>query len=461
MSKIGIILKREYTTRVRKKSFIIMTILGPILFAGLMLAPVILMQLESDELKLIKVIDETRMFDRALIETQYIKFDFVSDEYFMPHIPDYNLDKAKEDLIDSDYYALLYIPRTVGAGSRGLVQMFSYKQPNMGVRMHIANGIEKHLEDVKIEQLGLDYGIESDEMRSILRAVNTIVNVQTITMDKDGGEKETSTEVAMILGYICGFLIYIFVFMYGSQVMRGVIEEKTNRIVEVIISSVKPFQLMLGKIVGVALVGLTQFLLWVLLTFAIVSLVQNILISDTDVSKLTPQAFEIGSELPADTNPLDEQFLRFEGIFAAIQAINYTLVISMFLFYFIGGYLLYAAMFAAVGSAVDNETDTQQFMLPISLPLILGILVMMTTINNPGGTISYWFSIIPFTSPIVMMVRVPFGVPVADVIISMSLLVISFVFMTWLAGKIYRTGILMYGKKVNYKELWKWIRFNN
>jgi ABC-2 type transport system permease protein len=461
MSKIGIIIRREYITRVRKTSFVVMTILGPLLFAGLMIAPVILMKLESDEFMKIAVIDETRLFDKALRNTDYINFDFVSNDYFIWEVAEYDLTKAKEDLKDSDYYALVYIPRTAVGGSIGNIQMFSYRQPNLGLRMHVANGIEKHLEDIRIEQKGEDYGIEAQEMRNILKAVTAEVFVQTITLDKDGGEKETSTEVAMILGYMCGFLIYIFVFMYGSQVMRGVIEEKTNRIVEVIVSSVRPFQLMAGKIAGVALVGLTQFALWIILTFAIVTGAQSFLLKDMDVADLSPTNTEIGSLVPEGQEVVDDQYAKFEGIFDAIRGINYLLVISMFLFYFIGGYLLYAAMFAAVGSAVDNETDTQQFMLPISLPLILGIIIMMSAINNPGGSLSYWFSIIPFTSPIVMMVRVPFGVPVGDVVLSMALLAGAVVFMTWLAAKIYRTGILMYGKKVNYKELWKWIRYKS
>lgn len=461
MSKIGIILKREYMTRVRKTSFIVMTILGPILFAGLMLAPVIFMKLEGDELKKIKVIDETGLFHDALKNTLYIHFYDVSDEYFLHQSAEYDLSRAKIELKDSDYYGLLFIPRTVVTGGRGIVQLYSYRQPNMGLRMHIANVTANHLEDIKIEQEGLEYGISVEEMRNILRAIHSEVFVQTLTIDEEGEEKETFTEIAMILGYISGFLIYLFVFMYGSQVMRGVIEEKTNRIVEVIVSSVRPFQLMLGKIVGVALVGLTQFVLWVILTFILVTAFQTFLIKGTDVTQLSPVAMEIGSELAEDQVVYDDQTIRMEQVFNAIKAVNFVLVISMFLFYFIGGYLLYAAMFAAVGSAVDNETDTQQFMLPISLPLILGIIVMISTINNPGGSLSYWFSLIPFTSPIVMMVRIPFGVPLPDIIISMSLLIVSFVIMTWLAGKIYRTGILMYGKKVNYKELWKWLRYSD
>ncbi len=460
MSKIGLIIKREYSTRVKKKTFIIMSILGPILFAAMMIAPVILMKMESDDFKKIAVIDENRLFDNALKNTEYINFEFVSDKYYDPVNVDYNLSQAKKDLKDSDYYALLYIPHTAVTTNRGSVQLISYKQPSMGLKMHIANGIEKQIEDLKLSSTAEDFGITEKDVNNILKAVNSKIRVVTTTIDKDGTEKESSTEIAMIIGYICGFLIYMFVFMYGSQVMRGVIEEKSNRIVEVIVSSVKPFQLMMGKIIGVALVGLTQFIIWVVLTLGLVTVSQTLLLKDY---KPTPEAqqIEIGSQLGQDINPQDEDMLKFEQMFKAVFAIDYVTIITLFLFYFIGGYLLYAALFAIVGSAVDNETDTQQFMLPITIPLVLGIIVMISAIKNPEGSLAYWFSLIPFTSPIVMMVRIPFGVPILDIVISMGLLIISFVFMTWFAGKIYRVGILMYGKKVNYKELWKWFKYKS
>jgi ABC-2 type transport system permease protein len=461
MSKIGLIIKREYGTRVKKKSFIIMTILGPILFAAMMIAPVILMKMEDDDFKKIAVIDESRLFESAIKNTEYMQFEFVSDKYFDKELGEYNLTKAKQDLKESDYYALLYIPHTAAESNLGSVQLFSYQQPNMGLKMHISNGIEKRVEDIKLEIKATDLGISEKDVSEILNVVNTDITVLTTTLDDNGGEKESSTEVAMIIGYICGFLIYMFVFMYGSQVMRGVIEEKTSRIVEVIVSSVRPFQLMMGKIIGVALVGLTQFLLWVILTIGLVTVAQSVLLKDTDVSSMNPQSMNMGSQLGDQTKVADEGAMKFESVFQSIFAVNYFQIICFFLFYFVGGYLLYAAMFAAVGSAVDNETDTQQFMLPITLPLVLGIIVMVSAINNPSGSLAYWFSIIPFTSPIVMMVRIPFGVPFIDLAISMSLLVLTFVFMTWFAAKIYRVGILMYGKKVNYKELWKWFRYKN
>jgi ABC-2 type transport system permease protein len=461
MSKIGLIIKREYSTRVKKKSFIIMTILGPILFAALMITPAILMQMEDDDFKKIAVIDESGMFNDALKNTRYIEFTDVSGAYYDEASVTYNLSKAKKDLKDSEYYALLYIPHTAVEGVKGSVVIYSYQQPNIGLKMHIANGIEKRVEDIKLSIKAEEMGITQKQVDDILNVVNTDIAIVTSTIDDDGTEKESSSEIAMIVGYIAGFLIYMFVFMYGSQVMRGVIEEKTSRIVEVIVSSVKPFELMMGKIVGVALVGLTQFILWVALTVGLVSVGQSIILKNYDASKLSPQTVAVGSELDQSTVAPDEKAMEFEQMFKAVYAIDYVTLIISFLFYFIGGYLLYGALFAIVGSAVDSEADTQQFMLPITLPMVLGLFVMMSAMKNPNGSLAYWFSLIPFTSPIVMMARIPYGVLYIDLIISMVLLVVTFVFTTWFAGKIYRVGILMYGKKVNYKELWKWFRYKS
>ncbi len=464
MSKVGLIIQREYFSRVKKRTFIIMTILGPILFAALMLAPALLAQMEDDELKHVEVIDDSYLFapitDTAgnvhrqiLKDTKYINFEYFYGE---------DLDDAKEQLKGSKFYALLYIPHTVVNMQKGDAQIFSYQQPNLGLKMHIVNCMEKHLQDVKLIKKAEQFEITQEEVSEIIRVVNSSVELHTIKLGEGGKETQSSTEVAMILGYIAGFLIYMFVFMYGSQVMRGVIEEKTSRIIEVIVSSVRPFQLMMGKIIGVALVGLTQFLLWIILTFGLVTIVQAIFVDETKLYEMTEMIDEsTGALMPEGSMATDEAASEFSAIFSSIKAINFPLVIAMFIFFFLGGYLLYAAMFAAVGAAVDSETDTQQFMLPITVPLVLAIIVMISAIKNPSGSLAYWFSIIPFTSPIVMMVRVPFGVPIQDVILSMTLLIIAFVFMVWLAGKIYRTGILMYGKKVSYKELWKWIRFKN
>jgi ABC-2 type transport system permease protein len=269
----------------------------------------------------------------------------------------------------------------------------------------------------------------------------------------------------MFIGYIAGLLIYMFIFMYGVQVMRGVIEEKTNRIVEVIISSVKPFQLMLGKIIGIALVGVTQFVMWVILIVLFTWIGLTIITPDYSASGLmTPPQMEQaapGQPIISDISvPADESTGQFHDMIReTLESVNFLEIALVFLIYFLGGYLLYASLFAAVGSAVDNETDTQQFMFPITIPLILGIFVMANAIQNPDGSFAFWFSIIPFTSPIVMMARIPFGVPYPELYLSIFLLLITFIATTWLAGKIYRTGILMYGKKVTYGELLKWIRY--
>ncbi|MDR2010375.1 MAG: ABC transporter permease [Bacteroidales bacterium] len=460
MSKIGLIIKREYITRVKKKSFIIMTILGPLLFAGVVVAMILMMKMDDDEFKKIAVIDETGLFnDNVLLNTEYIEFDFVSTEYFDPVAVKYDLTRAKKEFNGSDYYALLYIPHTAANTVKGQVQLISHKQTNLGLKMYITNSIEKRLKDVKLDLKAQDLGISDKDVQDILVAVNTNINVVTTVIDGEE-ERETSTQITMIIGYVCGLLIYMFVFMYGNLVMQGVIEEKSNRIIEVIVSSVKPFQLMMGKILGIALVGITQFMLWVILTFAFITIAQTALLDETDVAKLT-QTMDVSGQLDVDSQLSDDNAVKFEEIFRSLSSINIPLILGLFLFYFIGGYLLYAALFAAIGSAVDNEADTQQFMLPISAPLMLGLIVMFYAINNPSGSLAYWFSIIPFTSPIVMLVRIPFGVPVVEVITSVVLLILTFILMTWVAAKIYRVGILMYGKKVTYKELWKWFRYKN
>ena len=274
----------------------------------------------------------------------------------------------------------------------------------------------------------------------------------------------------MGLGYFAGFLIYFFVFLYGAMVMRGVIEEKTSRIVEVIVSSVKPFQLMLGKILGIALVGLTQFIAWVVLITLFVSVGMQVFGPDYSAENVAPQQEMVESVMSQQSiNVSDVAEIQAENssdnfkdiLLSTVDSINFIVVLLSFLFYFIGGYLLYASLFAAIGSAVDSETDTQQFMMPVTIPLVIGLLVMINTIQNPDGAMAFWFSIIPFTSPIVMMARIPFGVPYWEVALSMSLLIITFLGATWFAAKIYRTGILMYGKKVSYGEIWKWIRYKS
>lgn len=466
MNKILLIIKREYLTRVQKKSFLVMTILGPVLMAALFIVPVILSQL-SDEVRTVQILDETGWFQDRFEN---------SDRYIYEHIFT-DLETAKADLSESETYALVYIPRPeVSVPSSGVV--FSSNQVSLDLKSHIRNVMAKEVENQKlgaeivkeIRKINPSFTeAESDSLErsnlvteEILKNIKTNISLTSIQLGDSGSEAKSYTEVSMGVGMFAGILIYFFIFLFGSQVMRGVIEEKVSRIVEVIVSSVKPFQLMMGKIIGVALVGLTQFLLWVVLTLAIVSIFQAVMPDKIDPKQATEAFSQGSSRIPSDTNtPAIQSTENSESgmmrMLEALQSINYTTMIFSFLFYFIGGYLLYGAMFAAIGAAVDNETDTQQFMLPITVPLILSIVMAQFVINNPDGPISFWFSMIPFTSPVIMMVRIPFGVPVWQIGLSMLILTVSFVAAVWLAGRIYRTGILMYGKKVSWGEMWKWL----
>jgi ABC-2 type transport system permease protein len=449
MNKIPLIIRREYMTRVRKKSFIIMTLLTPLLFALIFIIPALVMSNKDKDFKKIAVIEDgSDLFKDVIPNTEDTEFDYLSGV---------RLNDIKNTFSDMGYYGVLYIsPQLITTPNA--IQLISKKQPPIGLLDHISGSLEKEIERQKL----LAYNIEN--LDEILRSINTSVKVQTIKMDEKGDTKETSTGVSMALAYIGGFLMYMLVFMFGAMVMRGVIEEKTNRVVEVIVSSVKPVQLMLGKIIGIALVGLTQFALWVFLTMAIVMVVKsNILPKDTmEQIQHLPQTFAEADQATAaaGTAAVSEvQFTEFQQILANAMNQPWGLIIFSFIFYFLTGYLLYASLFAAIGSAVDNETETQQFMLPVTIPIILALVVAMGTMQNPESSLSFWFSLIPLTSPIVMMARIPFDVPVWQIALSMVLMLLTILGSVWMAAKIYRTGILMYGKKSSYKELWKWLTY--
>jgi ABC-2 type transport system permease protein len=326
------------------------------------------------------------------------------------------------------------------------------------LKSQIQNKIQSLIEKDKMAEVVRQTAIPDLEEK--IAATRTHINVETIKLGVGGEAKKSSTEIGMVLGYIFGFMIYMFIFIYGSMVMQGVMEEKQSRIVEVIISSVKPFQLMMGKIVGIALVGLTQFALWVLLGFAILSVSKSFYPGGASRAQQIQNVMAQNQDTAQQAAPAPEKD-KMQEIFSMVDTINFPLLIGCFIFFFIGGYFLYSSMFAAVGSAVDAQEDAQQFMLPITLPIILSIMVMMSAIKNPEGPVAFWFSIIPFTSPIVMMARIPFGVPTWQLLLSMVLLVATFIGMVWVAGKIYRTGILMYGKKPSWKEIGKWLTYKS
>lgn len=339
------------------------------------------------------------------------------------------------------------------------IQLVYETQPSIHAIRHIETVLSNDIEKFKLAKYGIN--------QATMDAAKTNVSLVTKKIDETGQENSANTEVSMMVGLFSGLLIYMFIFLYGVQVMRGVIEEKTSRIIEVIISSVKPFELMMGKIIGIALVGLTQFLLWIVLTTSLISGSQAIIESQFSKDDLGGQSIEevMSSNQVAVPQEAEEEVAQFneaalDDFMKSFDTINFAVIIGSFLFYFLGGYLLYSALFAAVGSAVDNEADSQQFMLPITIPIIFSFVMAQYVISNPEGALSFWLSIIPFTSPIIMMVRIPFGVPYWELALSMAMLVIGFIGTTWLAGRIYRTGILMYGKKINYKELWKWLRYH-
>ena len=449
MSKIWLIIQREYLTRVRKKSFIIMTLLTPLLLAAFMILPGLLITM-SGETETVMVLDESGLFESKLQNQKDLKFVPLSG----------SLELAKTVYQETDNTALLYIPEMSIDDPRGIT-LYGKKNTSLQTQVRLENVLEKEIENQRFLASGID--------RATLDRIEANVKLNTINLSGEG-EKDNNAIVTSIAGVAGAVIIYFFIFLYGVQIMRGVIEEKTSRIVEVMISSVKPFQLMMGKIIGIAAVGLTQFLLWIILSSIAVTAVSAAFGIDAAPSpaaqfaagQAAAQGEEVAGEEEAATvdNAAAENEVAntITDVKQSFANLNIALIFGCFLFYFLGGYLLYGSLFGAIGAAVDNETDTQQFMMPITIPLIISFIMSYSVVlKNPDGPVAFWMSIIPFTSPIVMMVRVPFGVPAWELLLSMGLLVAGFVFTTWIASRIYRVGILMYGKKINYKELSKWL----
>ncbi len=415
-----------------------MTILGPVLMAALVILPVYLSSLGSEKIRNVSVLDETGWFFHKFKDQENLHFYYVNDP----------VEQAKSvAMVKGDLF--LYIPRP-SLNVPVNAELYSVKQPGLDLRSYVKMVMKRVVQNKKL----LAEGIDPNKIKS--SKVN--INLVTIKVGENGQEKESNTDVEVGLAIFSGILIYFFIFMFGAQVMKGVMEEKTNRIVEVIISSVKPFQLMMGKIIGVAMVGLTQFLLWVLLTFVFVGVYQAGFGHGNFSSELT----KLGVQKTAVTQmqspgSIDNKTMALGQISELLSGINFKVMIFSFIFYFLGGYLLYASLFAAVGGAIDHDADAQQFMLPISIPLIFSVAMTGVVANQPDGALAMWMSMIPFTSPVIMMMRIPFGVPFWQIGLSAGLLLLTFVFTTFVAGKIYRIGILIYGKKVNYAELWKWL----
>ncbi len=447
MNKSLLVLKREYLTRVKKKSFVIFTLLVPFLFAGMTVLPTYLAMMDDEKERIIGVHDETGIFLGRIENTEYTHFHFMPEEEYL---------KEKENLKSNKFYALLHIPHNLLASNR--VQMISHKQINMDIKNMVDRKLERILENDKKQRVIEESGVPDLEQK--LAATKTRIKLETIKIGEQGESVKSSTEMAMGFGYAAGFIIYMFVFIYGAMVMRGVMEEKTNRIVEVIISSLKPFQLLFGKIIGIGLVGLTQLVFWIVFGTAIVTGIQMALTPDqAEMMSQSQNLMQSGAMQQVQAGAAQENVAL--EIIEMAKNLNLKMILFSFLFYFLGGFLMYASLLGAVGSAVNHEEDAQQLMLPVTIPLIFSIIVLFAVIKNPESGIAFWTSMIPLTSPVIMMARIPYGVPAWELILSMSILILSILGTIWMAGKIYRTGILMYGKKVNFKEIVKWLTYRN
>lgn len=437
MGKIGIIAGREFNERVRKKSFIITTILMPLFLVAMMFIPMLMVNMKSDTVREIYVVDNSGVIADKLQDSGTLRF-----------IPsDMPLEEIKEQSLD--IFGVLVIGNNVVEG--GGAQLYTYDSSTIDIESEISTQIKDIIETEKLK----GYNIEN--LSEILASVETSVPLSVKQFSESGEAKDSSSVVAIVAAYIFGFLIYMFVFLYGGMVMQGVIEEKSNKVLEVMVSSVKPFQLMMGKILGIASVALTQLLIWVVFIVVVGGGLMSLLAGD-----MIEAAQAMSSGMPMDMSAMSGMVMDAD-MAAAINTLTdpaYLFrLIGGFIVYFIGGYLLYAAMFAAVGSAVDNEKDTQNLQTPISMPLILGLFVMLTAMQDPNSPLAVWCSIIPFTSPIVMVARLPYGVPAWELWTSIGVLFASFLAIVWLAGKVYRVGIFMYGKKPTFKELFKWMKY--
>lgn len=439
MSKLKLIIQREFIAKVRNKSFIVMTFLSPLIMVGMGALVFFLMKKNDEKIKEIVYVDNSGLFSKEdFKDTKSLHYkDFTS----------YGVEETKKKVEEGDFYGALIIPQQdsleILAKS---IEFYSKDSPGMSVMNSLEGKVESKIRNKKLNNFGID-----------IDKINASRVQSNIKMYNFSGEESSKliNGLKIGVGAIAGYLLMVFVMVYGTSVMRSVIEEKTSRIIEVIVSSVKPFQLMLGKIIGNASAGLLQFFIWGIIIFIITTIASSVF----GVDMVEMQTENISAEqLEAAKQAAGAD--KMQLIVQEILRLPILKLFLLFIFYFLGGYMLYSSLFAAVGAAVDNETDTQQFMLPIMLPLILAVYVgFATVISDPHGPISVAFSYIPLTSPIVMLMRVPFGVSWYELAISMTLLLVTFVFMVWLAAKIYRVGILMYGKKPTYKDLYKWLKY--
>ena len=448
LRSLNTIISREYLIRVRKKSFLLTTFIVPVLLAAVCVLPALMMNLAKEDLRKVAYIDESGLAKEYLKDSDLVAYKDYST------VP---VDSMKANFAKMDLDILLIISPLDTASKTVKVSSYSEKPVSLDVKKKFSTDVSTAVEDYRISK----HNVEN--LKIIMEDVKVEVPVSTYMVDEHGNEKLTSPEVYMWVAMGLSMIIYIFIAMFSGMVMQSVIEEKSSRIVEVLVSSVKATELLFGKIIGVACVALTQFLLWILLTVVLVgafsafggfeSLVGN--------PQQVEQTAELSKQMGGDVSSLTSVMSQDDGmamIFTTLKGIDWGMMIFAFIGYFILGYLLYASFFAAIGSAVENEADTNQLQMPVTIPLLLGFLISMYAFNAPNSELVWWGSMIPFTSPIVMLARIPFGVPLWEVLLSMALLAGTFVACGWLSAKIYKIGILMFGKKTTFKDLWRWLR---
>lgn len=440
INKLKIIIAREYSTRVKKKSFIIMTLLMPLLMVAMTAIPVYIATLEDDEEDATKiaVLDESGITSNSIADNNIVKYSFIDAEEY----------KTFSDSVNTmPYDALLKIPSDVN--SKLEVDLKSKRQIRFELKRSIERSIERVVEKQRLTNLENEIGVPN--IKTLINSTKVDIRVNSEKLQSGGESVTSSSEISSALGYIMGFIIYMFIFMYGSFVMQGVMEEKQNRVVELIISTVKPFTLLMGKIIGVALVALTQVSVWIAVGTVIIIGLQGYVSQE--------MAAAVQHTTIENTPQVSSQIETISGILESVESINAPLLILSFAFFFLAGFLFYSSLMAAIASAVDTPEDAQQLMWPITIPLIISIMLLTVVIKNPDSAIAVWSSFIPFTAPIIMVVRIPFDIPTWQIVGSMVMMIVSFIGSVWCSAKIYRTGILLYGKKITFKELIKWLRW--
>ena len=453
LRNIKTIIGREYMTRVKKKSFLLITFLGPIFFAAVCLLPAIIMNMTSEETKQIALVDESGIIMPRVQDTELVDFNDYTG---------YSVDSLKNQILSSEIDIIVSVSPLDTIAKSVNVTAYAASPISVDMKVAIADQIDEAVENYRLTLY------EMDGLKQIMEEVQSNVTVQTVKVTEDGNEEASSSEASMIISLVLAMIIYMFIIMFSGMVMQSVIEEKASRVVEVLVSSVKATELMFGKIIGVACVAMTQFMLWVVLTFGIVTVVSAVVGFDSlmgSATATTEQMNQLTESLMTDQMNMDmmttvnmPQDGEMGAMLEALSKINYGQLFFAFVVYFILGYLLYASFFAAIGSAVENEADTQQLQLPVTIPLMLAFFIAFYAFKAPDSPIVFWGSMIPFTSPIVMLARIPYDVPTWELLMSIGILVVTFIACGWASAKIYKIGILMFGKKTSFKDLWKWLK---